>query len=205
MKNNADEWIPKTRLGRMVKNGEITSMSQALKSGFPIKEPEIANVLLDLEDEVLDVNMVQRMTDSGRRIKFCIMVVVGNKDGFVGLGEAKGKEVGAGIRKAIENGKLNIIQVKRGCGSWECGCGAPHSFPFKVDGKSGSVRVTFKPAPRGIGLAVGDVAKTILEMAGIKDAWTFTRGRTRTTMNYARASFNALKILSEIRDMKEGK
>ena len=70
-----EEWIPKTRLGKMVKNGEITSMSQALKSGMPIKEVEIVDALLpDMYDEVLDVNMVQRMTDSGRRVKFRVVV-----------------------------------------------------------------------------------------------------------------------------------
>lgn len=199
-----DDWMPKTRLGKMVKKGEITSMAKALKSGFPLKEIEIVDALLpDLEDEVLDINMVQRMTDSGRRVKFNVMVAVGNKDGFIGLGEAKGKEVGMAIRKAVVNGKLNLIDIRRGCGSWECGCGTPHSFPFKTEGKSGSIRITFKPAPRGVGLAVGDVAKTILGLAGIKDAWAFARGKTRTTMNYAKAVFDALQKTVQVRLQEE--
>jgi len=190
----AEEWIPKTRLGKMVAKGEITSMSQALKTGYPLKEVEIVDALLpEMEDQVLDVNMVQRMTDSGRRTKFRVVVAVGNKDGFVGIGVAKDKEVGMAIRKAVENAKLNIIEVKRGCGSWECGCGMPHSLPFKVEGKSGSVRIILKPAPRGVGLAVGNVAKVVLELAGIKDVWGITKGETRTTINYAKAVYNALK------------
>jgi ribosomal protein uS5 len=140
-------WAPKTRLGKMVKNGEITTMSDALKSGLPMREPEIVDILLPaVEDEVIDVKMVQRMTDSGRRVKFVITVVVGNKDGFVGLGQAKGKEVGLSIKRAIENAKMNMIQIRRGCGSWECGCRTPHTIPFLVTGKSGSVEVTFKYA-----------------------------------------------------------
>lgn len=168
------EWTPKTRLGKMVFSGEVTTMSQALATKLPLREPEIVDALIpDLKDEVLDLNMVQRMTDSGRRVKFAVTCVVGNGDGFVGIGRAKGKEVGPTIRKAIDNAKLNVIEIKRGCGSWECACGSAHSLPFTVSGKSGSVEVTFKPAPRGIGLAVGDVAKSILHLAGVKDSWGF--------------------------------
>ena len=199
-----DLWEPRTRLGNMVRQKEVTNMADALATGFPIREPEIVDVLLpDLEDEVLDVNMVQRMTDSGRRVRFAITAVVGNMDGYVGLGQAKGKEVGPTIRKAIDNAKMNIIGIKRGCGSWECGCGTPHSFPFKVDGKCGSIKALFKPAPRGIDLAVGDVAKHILRMAGIKDAWGFTTGKTRTTVNYAQAVFHALERTSSTRVSKQ--
>jgi small subunit ribosomal protein S5 len=194
------EWNPKTKLGIEVKKGHITSMHDALLSGLPIREPQIVDILLpDLADEVLDVNMVQRMTDSGRRVKFVITVAVGNKNGYVGLGQAKGKEVGASIRKAIENAKLEIIEIRRGCGSWECGCGKPHTVPFAVTGKSGSVEITFKPAPQGIGLATGEVAKKILTLAGIQDCWAFTDGQTRTTVNYAKAVFNALKKNTEMR------
>lgn len=188
------EWIPKTVLGGMVKNGKIKTMSQALKSRLPLREPEIVDILLpNLEDQVLDVNMVQRMTDSGRRVKFGITVVVGNSNGFVGLGHSKGNEVGPAIKKAIDNAKLNIIEIRRGCGSWECGCWTPHSLPFEVTGKSGSTIVTLKPAPRGVSLAAGDTAKQILRLAGIKDAWVSTKGQTRTTINFAKATFDALR------------
>ena len=193
-------WEPKTQLGRLVLSGDISTISQALLSGLSLREPEIIDILLpDVEDEVIDVKMVQRMTDSGRRIKFVITVVVGNKDGFVGLGQAKGKEVGSSIKKAIDNAKLNIIEIRRGCGSWECGCKQPHTVPFAVKGKSGSVEVTFKPAPRGIGLATGDVAKKILNLAGVQDCWAFTKGQTKTVVNYAKAVFNALKENAETR------
>jgi small subunit ribosomal protein S5 len=194
------EWIPKTKLGKQVLAGKITTMKDALNSGLPLRETEIVDILLpDLDDEVLDVNMVQRMTDSGRRVKFVITVAVGNKDGYIGFGQAKGKEVGSSIRKAIENAKINMIEIRRGCGSWECGCGQPHTVPYAISGKSGSVEVTLKPAPRGIGLATGDVAKKILVLAGIKDCWAFTRGKTRTTVNYAKAVFDALQRNVEMR------
>ena len=197
------EWNAKTRLGKMVKSQQIKNMHDALKSGLPLREPEIVDMLLpEIDDEVIDVNMVQRMTDSGRRVKFVITVVIGNKDGYVGLGQAKGKEVGSSIRKAIDNAKLNIIEIRRGCGSWECGCGKPHTVPYAIKGKSGSIIIIFKPAPHGIGLAAGNVAKKILTLAGIKDCWAFTKGKTKTTVNYAKAVFNALKQNSEMRIMK---
>ncbi|MCX6652770.1 MAG: 30S ribosomal protein S5 [Methanomassiliicoccales archaeon] len=194
------DWTPKTRLGKMVLNGEITTMRQALATKLPLREAEIVDILLpDLKDEVIDVNIVQRMTDSGRRVKFRITCAVGNGDGFVGIGRAKGKEVGPSIRKGIDNAKLHIIEIKRGCGSWECGCGTPHSLPMEVMGKAGSVEVYLKPAPRGISLAVGDVAKSILVLAGVKDSWGFAKGHTKTTVNYAIATFEALKATSAIR------
>ena len=103
-------WEPKTKLGKLVRSGEIKKMSDAINTGLPLREPEIIDILIpEIGDEVIDVNMVQRMTDSGRRVKFVITVAVGNNNGFVGFGQAKGKEVGSSIRKAIENAKMNII------------------------------------------------------------------------------------------------
>jgi small subunit ribosomal protein S5 len=188
------EWTPKTRLGRLVRSGEITSMSQALQSGLRLREAEIVDVLLPgLGDEVTSVNMVQRMTDSGRRVRFSIQAVVGNRDGYVGIGMATGKEVGPTIRRAIDAAKLNIIEIKRGCGSWECGCGTPHTVPFLVIGRAGSAEIQVKPAPRGVGLAVGQIARKVLGLAGIKDAWGFARGQTRTTVNAAQAAYDAMQ------------
>ena len=194
------DWVPKTRLGHMVLNGEVTTMSEALATKLPLREPEIVDILLpDLQDEVIDLNMVQRMTDSGRRVRFAVTCIVGNGDGFIGVGRAKGKEVGPTIKKAIDNAKLNIIEIKRGCGSWECGCGSVHSLPFEVIGRSGSVTVYLRPAPRGIGLAVGDVAKSLLTLAGVHDSWGFARGNAKTEVNDCVATFDALRQTAVVR------
>ena len=187
------EWVPQTRLGRLVKEGQVTTMNEALESGLPIRESKIVDALIpEIRDEVLDINMVQRMTDSGRRVKFRATVIVGNGDGFIGIGEGKDVQVGIAIRKAIDTAKMNIKGIKRGCGSWECGCGLGHTVPFAVKGKVGSVTVELKPAPRGLGLASGGTAKKVLEIAGIKDVWAQAKGETRTTLNYARATYDAL-------------
>lgn len=197
-------WVPKTRLGKLVAEGKIKTMEEAFETGLPIKESEIVDALIpDLVDEVLDINMVQRMTDSGRRVKFRTTVVVGNGNGYVGLAEGKDVQVGPAIRKAIEAAKKNIINVNRGCGSWECGCGLSHTVPTQVEGKAGSLTVVLKPAPRGLGLAVGGPAKKVLEMAGYKDVWSRTEGETRTTINFALATFNALKATNTVRSRRQ--
>ncbi len=198
---DVSDWTPTTGLGRLVKSGKISNMSDALSNDLPLREPQIVDHLMgeSLVDEVLKVNMVQRMTDSGRRTRFSITVVVGNGDGYVGLGAAKGKEVGPTIKKAIDNAKLNMVELVRGCGSWRCGCMNPHSLPFKVVGKSGSTVVTLRPAPMGVGLAVGDIAKKMLKLAGINDAWGFSRGQTKTTVNNAKAVMDALKRINAVK------
>ena len=96
-------WQPRTRLGRMVMSGQVLTFEEALATGLPIREVEIVDALLpDITDDVLAVNMIQRMTDSGRRVRFNVLCVVGNSDGYVGLSVCKGKEVASTIRKAID-------------------------------------------------------------------------------------------------------
>ncbi len=194
------EWVPQTRLGKLVKEGQVTTMNEALESGLPIRESQIVDALIpEIRDEVLDINMVQRMTDSGRRVKFRATVIVGNGDGFIGIGEGKDVQVGIAIKKAIDTAKMNIKGIKRGCGSWECGCGQGHTVPFMVEGKAGSVTVELKPAPRGLGLASGGTAKKVLDIAGIKDVWARAKGETRTTLNFARATYNALVMTTTMK------
>ncbi|WP_010479050.1 30S ribosomal protein S5 [Thermococcus zilligii] len=192
-----EEWEPRTKLGKLVKEGQITDIHEIFRKGYQIKEPQIVDVLLpevNLREnqEILDIALTVRMTDSGRRIRFRVLAAVGNRDGYVGLGIGHGREVGIAIRKALDYAKMNIIEVKRGCGSWECRCRRPHSIPFAVEGKEGSVKVRLMPGPRGLGLVIGDVGKKVLTLAGVQDVWSQTLGETRTTVNFARAVFNAL-------------
>ncbi len=171
-----------------------------MASGLPIREVQIVDALIpDLEDEVIYVNMVQRMTDSGRRVRFNVMACVGNRDGYVGLGMAKAKEVATAISKAITAAKLNLIPVQRGNGSWESSPGPGSTVPFKVNGRAASTRVTLMPAAKGKGLVIGETGKRVLELAGVKDVLSRTKGQTRTTINYAAATFNALQNINTTR------
>ncbi|WP_292459458.1 30S ribosomal protein S5 [Methanothermococcus sp.] len=203
---NVEAWEPKTQVGKMVKEGTITDIDYILDNGLPLLEPEIVDALLpDITEQVLDVSLVQRMHKSGRRARFRATVAVGNKNGYVGVGMGKAKEVGPAIRKAIAHAKLSLIRIRLGCGSWECGCGTPHSIPFTSKGSCASVKIELLPAPRGVGLVAGDVAKAVLGLAGIKDIWTKTFGDTRTTYNFAVATFDALKNLNFVRYLPEHK
>ena len=193
--NDFEEWEPKTKLGRLVKEGQITSLAQIFENNYVIKETEIVEFLTEgeLEEEVISVDICQRQTDAGEKSRFKATVAVGNKAGFVGVAEGKHKEVGPAIRKGILIAKLNIAPIRRGCGSWECRCNTLHSVPFRLVGKCGSIRLELIPGPKGLGLVAGEAAKTVLRLAGIEDAWEKTFGRTRTSSNFAKATWNALK------------
>jgi len=187
-------WIPRTSLGRMVQEGKITSLNEVFVEGYRIQETEIVDTLLpNLQQDVLDINLVQKQTDAGEKSRFKALVVVGNYEGFLGLGVGKDKQVRAAIQKAVLDAKVNVVPVKRGCGSWECECGDPHTLPFQVSGRCGSVRIQLFPAPRGLGVVAGDVAKKIITFVGIKDCWSRSFGSTRTVPSFAYATYDALK------------
>ena len=191
--NPLDEWVPKTKLGRLVKEGHINSIEDILHNNYRIREPEIVDALFpELRQEVVDVSMVQRQSDSGQQKSFRITVIVGNGEGVLGIGIGKAPEFVPAVRAAEARAKLNITMFRRGCGSWECRCHDPHSIPFEVDGTSGSVKVTLRPAPKGTGLVTADVGKIVLRIAGLHDVWSFTEGRSRTSSNFAKAFVDAL-------------
>ncbi|MFX1267335.1 MAG: 30S ribosomal protein S5 [Promethearchaeota archaeon] len=192
LRNIEESWVPRTRLGELVKQGLIT-LDKIFANNLVVKEKEIIDVLLpQLREDVVKIAMVQQMSASGQRSKFKAVVLVG-AEGFIGVGAAKSREVGPAIRKAIGKAKLSVIPILRGCGSKECGCGGTHSIPFKINGKCGSVRIQLIPAPAGVGLACADKVKQLLRLAGIEDIWSKTFGDTRTSENLVKATFNALK------------
>ena len=187
-------WMPRTRLGKMINEGEISSMEEVFMEGLKIREPEIVDVLLPgIQEEVINIGLVQKQTDAGEKSRFRAIVVVGNRDGYVGLGSGKAKQVRTAIQKAAIDARLNITPVRRGCGSWECGCGKPHSLPFQVLGRCGGVEIVLIPGPRGLGLVANEAAKIILGLAGVKDCWTRSYGSTRTVPSFAYAIFDALR------------
>jgi small subunit ribosomal protein S5 len=178
----------------MIQEGRITSIEEVFTGGYQLREPQVVDALLpDLQEEVINVNLVQKQTDAGEKSRFKAIVAVGNRDGYIGMGSGKAKQVRNAIEKAAADARLKIVPVRRGCGSWECGCGKPHSIPYKIEGKCGSVRIEFIPGPRGLGLVASEVAKVILGLAGIKDCWTRSFGSTRTVPSFAYAVFDALK------------
>ncbi|MDI6798804.1 MAG: 30S ribosomal protein S5 [Candidatus Aenigmarchaeota archaeon] len=206
-----EKWKPKTSLGKQVFEGKITDIEEIFRSGKKISEPEIVDKLVpNIKSELImiggrkgkgggmqriPVRITATMHKSGRRFTTTAFVVVGNEDGIVGIGKGSAPETRDAIEKAIQKAKLSVMKAKRGCGSFECSCEEQHSIPFKVEGKSGSVRVVLLPAPRGVGLVADDESKKILRLAGIKDVWVRTFGNTSMRINLISAIYDALKKL----------
>lgn len=198
-----ESWEPKTKVGEKVKNGEITTLEEILESGRRILEPEIIDVLLpDLESETLKINTTQRVTDSGKKIKFRVVTVIGDRKGHVGLGVGKSDELKPALDYAVKDAKKHMISISTGCGSWECKCSVKHSLPSKTVGKEGSTIVTLKPAPRGLGLAANAVVKKVLGIAGVKDAWSSAQGG-KNVYNMAVATIKALDSVNLLKPRAE--
>ena len=214
-KEDLSAWTPKTSLGKKVKNKEITEISEVLDKGLPILEAQIIDALLpDLQQELLMIGQskgkfgggakrifrqTQKKTPEGNKPSFGCFAVVGSEKGYVGGSLGKSKDTVPAREKSIRKAKLKVFKIKKGCGSWQCGCKEPHSIPFAVEGKCGSVYIKLMPAPKGKGLCIEPECGKILKLAGIKDVWSKSRGQTRNKLNMLMACLSALKRLNEVK------
>jgi small subunit ribosomal protein S5 len=188
------EWIPRTTLGKLVATNKIISMKEIYENGYRIQEAGIIKKLLPgIKTEVIDVGIVQKQTTNGEYTRFKALVAAGDENGWLGIGQGKSKQMRIAIEKATNQAYLNVSPVKLGCGSWECRCDKQHSVPFKVRGRGGSVTVEIIPGPRGLGLVAGGNIRNLLKLAGLKDAWTKSKGSTNTMTSTSRAVLNCLR------------
>lgn len=207
-KAHLESWNPKTKLGRQVKNREIKNIDEILDQNKKILEPEIVDTILPVQTDLVAMGQskgkfgggkrrawrqTQRITREGGVMTFSAMAIVGDEKGHIGLGVGKAGETLPARDKATRKAKLNIGKITRGCSAFDCSCNEPHSIPFEVSGKSGSVKLTLIPAPQGTGLVVANELKKILKLAGVKDVYSKTEGKVRTTFNLAKACIEALE------------
>lgn len=192
--DNRGGWKPLTKLGRMVEHGQIKTLEDIFKFSMPIKEVEIVDRLIGgidtYKEEVMKVKPVQKQTRAGQRTRMKVWVLIGDGRGHIGLGQKAHKEVQGAVQGAIASAKMSIIPVRMGY--WGNNIAQPHTVPMKVTGKEGSVTVRLVPAPRGTGIVGAPTSKKVLQMAGVQDCYTQTRGTTKTKGNFLYATYKAL-------------
>jgi small subunit ribosomal protein S2e len=174
----------------LVSEGKIKSLEEIYLYSLPIKEYQIIDRFVQLQDEVMKIMPVQKQTNAGQRTRFKAFVVVGDHQGHLGLGVKCASEVANAIRGALILAKLSVVPIRKGY--WGSRFGRPHTVPCKATGKCGSVLVRLVPAPRGTGIVAARTPKKLLAMAGLEDVFTTARGKTKTMGNFAKATFAAV-------------
>ena len=135
----------------------------------------------ELKEKVVAISRVAKVVKGGRTFRFSAVVVVGDENGHIGVGNGKAAEVPEAIRKAIQDAKKNLVEVP------VVGTTIPHEYI----GEAGSARVMLKPAAVGTGVIAGGSVRPVLELAGYKDIRTKVIG-TNNPRNVVYATINAL-------------
>ena len=141
----------------------------------------------ELKEKVVAINRVAKVVKGGRTFRFSALVVVGDGNGHVGVGNGKAAEVPDAIKKAIDDARKNLKEVP------VVGTTIPHEFI----GKFGSARVMLKPAVEGSGVIAGGSARAVLELAGYKDIKTKVLG-TNNPRNVVYATMNGLENMRTV-------
>ncbi|HZK02084.1 MAG TPA: 30S ribosomal protein S5 [Anaerovoracaceae bacterium] len=139
---------------------------------------------LDLEESIVNIRRVTKVVKGGKNFRFSVTVVVGDKDGHVGVGLGKAQEIPEAVRKAIEDAKKRLIYVPM----------KGTTIPHRSLGVFGAGRVLIMPAAPGTGVIAGSSVRTVLELAGVKDVRAKSIG-SNNTGNMASATIEGLKDL----------
>ena len=136
-----------------------------------------------LEEKVINISRVTKVTKGGRHFRFSAAMVVGDGKGLVGIGSGKANEVPEAIKKGLQSANKNLVKVS---------LVENRTIPHEAIGVCGRARVLIKPAPKGTGIIAGGAARAVLELAGVKDIVAKSLG-SNTKVNVAKATLEALK------------
>lgn len=153
------------------------------------------NIVEDIEvfeEEVISIRRVTKVVKGGKNLRFSAAVVVGDKNGKVGLGKGKAREVPLAIKKAVANAKKNIVDIPI----------LKDTIPYYTIGKFGAARVVLRPASPGTGVIAGGSVRVIMELAGIKNILTKSL-KSKNTLTVARATMDGLKLLHSPEQIKK--
>ena len=138
----------------------------------------------EFQEVIVDIGRVTKVVKGGRRFRSTALVVVGNKNGLVGFGYGKAKEVPDAMRKAVDDAFKNIVEVKL----------KGSTIPHDVEVKYNSSKILLKPASEGTGVIAGGSARPVVELVGIRDILTKSLG-SNNSANVVRATIKALSML----------
>jgi len=147
---------------------------------------------LDLKESIVNIRRVAKVVKGGRNFRFSVTMVVGNEDGYVGVGLGKALEIPEAIRKGIEDAKKNLIYVPR----------VGTTIPHRSVGLYGAGKVLLMPAAEGTGVIAGSSVRTVLELAGVKDVRAKSIG-TNNSRNMANATIKGLKDLKTVESVSK--
>ncbi|NLM62945.1 MAG: 30S ribosomal protein S5 [Mollicutes bacterium] len=143
------------------------------------------------DEEVINISRVTKVTKGGRHFRFSALVVVGNRNGLVGLGTGKANEVPDAIKKAVQAATKNVVRIPLVEG---------RTIPHEAIGVRGASKVLLKPAYKGTGVKAGGAVRSVLELAGVKDVISKSLG-SKTKINVAYATLEALKSQKTVEEV----